>query len=56
VVLAVDLSCHSRWLYAFDRVNEENAPNIVRIAIMMTLEMEIQRVWPVICGGDLMIY
>ena len=47
VVLAMGLSCHSQWQersYAFDKVNEENLPSFVRIAIVMTLEMEIQRV------------
>jgi hypothetical protein len=47
VVLAMDLSCHSQWQessYAFDIVDEGNLPSFVRIAIVMTLEMEIQKV------------
>ena len=47
VVLPMGLSYHSQWQkrsYAFDIVNEENLPSFVRIAIVMTLEMEIQRV------------
>jgi hypothetical protein len=47
VVLAMGLSCHSQWQersYAFDKVNEESVPSFVRIAIVMKLEMEIQKV------------
>lgn len=47
VVLAMGLSCRSQWQersYAFDKVIGGNLPSSVRIAIVMTLEMEIQRV------------
>ncbi len=43
VVLAVGLSCYSQWQgesYAFDKVDEENVPSFVTIAIVMTPEME----------------